>query len=135
MPSDLPSAGAEAILDASAIMAVVFQEPGEAVVRGIGRETAASAVNISEVYARAVERGSTEALVGLAISTLAINVCQFDALDALEAARLRPRTRHLGLSLGDRACLALAQRLGLPVLTADRRWAKLDIGVEVRLIR
>jgi len=135
MPSDLPSAGAEAILDASAIMAVVFQEPGEAVVRGIARETAASAVNVAEVYSRAIERGSTEALVDLAISTLAINVRHFDALDARAAARLRAPTRHLGLSLGDRACLALAQRLDLPVLTADRSWAKLDIGVEVHLIR
>jgi len=135
MQSDLPSAGAEAILDASAIMAVMFREPGEAVVRGIGCETAASAVNISEVYSRAVERGSTEALVDLAISTLAIKVQDFDAHDARAAGRLRPRTRHLGLSFADRACLALAQRLALPVLTANRSWTKLDIGVEVRLIR
>ena len=55
--------------------------------------------------------------------------------DCLEIARLRPLTRHLGLGLGDRACLALGLRRGLPVLTAERQWAGLDLGVAVNLIR
>lgn len=59
----------------------------------------------------------------------------FDTDLALRAALLRNSTRPYGLSLGDRACLALARREGLPVLTADRSWAKLDVGVEVVLIR
>jgi PIN domain nuclease of toxin-antitoxin system len=59
----------------------------------------------------------------------------FDGPMALRAGKLRAAARSRGLSLGDRACLALAQREGLPALTADRAWAGLDIGVEVRLIR
>lgn len=57
------------------------------------------------------------------------------AICAEAAARLRPATRHAGLSLADRACLALARRLGVPAVTADRAWGDLDVGVEVRLIR
>jgi len=62
-------------------------------------------------------------------------VVTFDAESAYAAAMLRDRTRQFGLSLGDRACLALGAARGLPVLTADRSWAELSIGVEVRLIR
>ncbi|WP_319993753.1 PIN domain-containing protein [Deinococcus aetherius] len=55
--------------------------------------------------------------------------------DALNAARLRPLTKSAELSLGDRYCLALAQRLGVPVLTADRAWSSLSAGVPVTVIR
>lgn len=125
---------AEVVLDASALMAVIFGEPGEQVVRRLAA-TAASAVNLSEVHARSVERGLSEAEIEAAISKLVEEPYSFSVGDGLLAARLRPLTRHLGLSLADRACLALGQRLGLPVYTADRRWKKLDIGVDVRLIR
>jgi PIN domain nuclease of toxin-antitoxin system len=126
---------ADFVLDASAIMAVIFNEPGEKVVRSQSGIGAASAVNISEVYARAVERGLQETSVEAAIRTLRIERHEFAEGHDVETARLRPLTRHLGISLADRACLALARRLALPVFTADRRWAKLKIGVDVRLIR
>lgn len=66
---------------------------------------------------------------------LHLSIVPFDDELAYDCAGLRPVTKHLGLSLGDRACLALAKREVLPVLTADRVWSELDIGVEVRLIR
>jgi PIN domain nuclease of toxin-antitoxin system len=65
----------------------------------------------------------------------AITVEPFTGADAVEIARTRPLTREHGLSLGDRACLALAHRLELPVITADRTWSKLDLKLEIRQIR
>ena len=59
----------------------------------------------------------------------------FDEALGLRAGALRLATRHLGLSLGDRACLALAEREQLPILTGDGAWALLDIGLDIRLIR
>jgi ribonuclease VapC len=65
----------------------------------------------------------------------ALTIVALDADDGPAIARLRQPTRHLGLSLADRACLALAQRLELPVLTTDRAWEQLDLAVDVRLAR
>jgi len=64
-----------------------------------------------------------------------LGVIPFDGLQARTAARLRAMTRHAGLSLGDRACLALGDRLGYPVVTADRVWAGLQVGTEIIMIR
>ena len=125
---------AEAVLDASALLAALLLEPGHETVReadGAG----ISAVNLAEVYARADERGAGNGRVDAIVELMSIAVHGFARGDARLTAALRRSTRHLGLSLGDRACLALGQRLGLPVMTADRRWAELDIGVEVHLIR
>jgi len=66
---------------------------------------------------------------------LGISVEAFDAGLAYLAGLLRPQTKGIGLSLGDRACLALGRHMRLPVLTADRAWAKLRVGVEIRVIR
>jgi PIN domain nuclease of toxin-antitoxin system len=93
-------------------------------------------VNWSEVWQRALERGAEDPSgvleevieAGLALEPVSRS-------DAERAARLRATTRKLGLSLADRCCLALAARLERPVLTADRAWAEVDAGVEVRLIR
>ena len=64
-----------------------------------------------------------------------MEVLPFTGEDALEVARLRGLTRAHGLSFGDRACLALARRLGLPALTAERAWAELDLGIPVEVLR
>ena len=69
------------------------------------------------------------------IDRLRLPVITFDASDAKVVASLWPSTRASGLSLGDRACLALGLRLGVPVLTAERAWANLKIGVDVGIIR
>ena len=73
--------------------------------------------------------------IGETLEALELEVVSFDTRQAYQTGLLRNPTRFLGLSLADRACLALAIRLGYGVLTADRQWANLDLGLEIRLIR
>ena len=123
------------VADASAILAVVEEEPGSESLRPLLAGASVSAVNLSEAAAKLLERKFSEAEVRGKLGRLLLEVHPFDGTAAFAAASLRPSTRHLGLSLGDRACLALAQRLRLPVLTGDRAWASLTIGIEIRLFR
>src|SRR5262249_12512902 len=87
-----------------------------------------SAVNLSEVLVKAVDRGVPLEASRRALEQLRLEVVPFDAEYAHLAASLRDATRSLGLSLGDRACLALGLRLGLTVLTADGNWPNLALG-------
>lgn len=121
------------VLDASALLAVFFREVGFEVVPLDG--SAVSAVNWSEVLQVASRRGAD--VVGLddAIAAEGALVIAFTSADAESAAALWPRTRTAGLSLADRACLALAQRYGVPALTADRAWRDLEVGVEIAVVR
>lgn len=123
------------IADASAILALLKQEPfGQFDPRRLFRAII-SAVNLSEVLERLCSGGLSELEADEAVATLNLQVVDFDAPQARLAAYLRPRTRWAGLSLGDRACLALGLRLGSPVVTADRVWATIDVGVEIVLVR
>lgn len=130
-----------AVLDASALLAYLRDEPGaDAVADAIADGAALSAVNLAEVLGRVADRGSdpvavAERLTSGGLLGGAITIEPFTAADAGEVARLRPTTRQLGLSLGDRACLALARRLDLPALTADSAWAEVDVPVEIHQIR
>ena len=123
------------VADASAILAALKSEPFSNVDprRLVGLTI--SAVNVCEVLSKLHDDGLTDAQADAAISTMDLRVIPFDGPQARIAARLRSITRHAGLSLGDRACLALGDRLGYPVVTADRTWASLEVGVEVVLIR
>lgn len=94
-----------------------------------------STVNLAEVLARLQDFGTPESEAESAVARLDLRVVPFDEAQARQAAHLRPQTRGAGLSLGDRACLALGLRLGCPVVTADRAWATVDVGVEIVLIR
>lgn len=124
------------VLDASALLALLNQEPGwEQVEEAVAAGAAISAVNLSEAAAKLCEAGMPEAEARDALDSLGLEIVDFDAGLAYAAAHLRPITRGLGLSLGDRACLALAQHLHLPVLTADRGWEGVQVGVEVRTLR
>jgi ribonuclease VapC len=123
------------VVDASAVLAFLFDEPGADAIRSNLPAASISTVNLCEVYQRAIERGADALTASEKIAALKIAPIDFSRDDALAAARLRAPTRHLGLSLGDRACLALAQRLKLPAFTADSAWTELDIGIDVRLIR
>jgi PIN domain nuclease of toxin-antitoxin system len=136
------SDGAGFVLDASGLLAHLLAEPGGEVVRDALAEQAAvmSAVNWAEVLSRLASAGADPDEVAQRLASEAelgdvLTVVALTASDGPAIARLRPTTRHLGLSLADRACLALAQRVGLPVLTTDRAWAQLQIGVEIRLAR
>jgi PIN domain nuclease of toxin-antitoxin system len=122
-------------LDASAVLAYLRNETGaDRVMASLGMARMSS-VNIVEVVQKLVEDGHADENVRGALRDLPCNVATFDEQLAVEAGFLRRTTRHLGLSLGDRACLALACRESLPVLTTDRAWAELDLGIEVVLIR
>jgi ribonuclease VapC len=125
----------ELVLDASALLACILREPGGDEVRGRTSAAQVSALNYGEVVTKLIDRGAMAESAAMVVRELDVSVVVFDEAAALRAGALRPLTRHLGLSLGDRACLALAQATGLPVLTADKAWAELDLGVEVVLIR
>lgn len=124
------------VLDSSAVLAYLGRERGYEQVRSTLADGAVmSAVNVAEVYVKLAAAGVSPDDVAPRLSVLGLEVFPFAEEDALASARLYPATRGLGLSLGDRACLSLAERLKLPVLTADRVWEKLGIGMEVRLLR
>lgn len=123
------------VLDASALIAVLRREPGAERLATLIENSAISAVNYSEVIKKTVERGGSRLRVEVLVNELAIDVLPFDRAQGSAAALFYPASKHLGLSFADRACLALAQSLGSPVATAEQKWAKLSVGVEVMLIR
>jgi len=126
---------ARIVLDTSALLAFVNGEPGgEAVAYVIG-DAVISAVNLAEAVTKLVDRGATLDVARDALAMADYEVADFDRAQAEAAGALIAITRPKGLSLGDRACLALAQRERTVALTADRSWAELDVGVEVRLFR
>jgi ribonuclease VapC len=121
----------EIVADASAILAALKKEPfGNLDPRRLIGATI-SAVNVCEVLSKLHDDGLNDSQAEAAVSTMDLSVVPFDASYARAAARLR----HAGLSLGDRACLSLGERLRCPVVTADRVWASLDIGVDVVGVR
>jgi ribonuclease VapC len=126
---------AKAVLDSSAVLAVLNNEAGSHRVTAILDDAIISAVNYAEVVSKLVERGVTLERARAMLSVIGIHVVEFDRPMAERVGELRAATRHLGLSLGDRACIALAERQKSPALTGDRRWAGVDCGVEIQLIR
>ncbi len=128
---------AKSILDASALLAALYDEPGRAQVQEVlGEGAAMSTVNVAEVAAHLRARDWTSGEVKDVFDDLGIHVQPFDRATALLSGSYRPRTRHLGLGVGARACLATARRLRLPALTADPVWDRVKLrGVKVVLIR
>ena len=123
------------VADASAILAALKNEPFSNVDPRLLVGATVSAVNVCEVLSKLHDDGLNEEQAQAAVAVMDLRVVPFDGLQARTAARLRSITRHAGLSLGDRACLALADRLGYPVVTADRVWASLEVGIEIIMIR
>ena len=116
-----------AVIDASALLALIFGET-LSVTRGSFEDGLLSTVNLAETLAKMADigAGTEDAMVDIEALGLNLTIVDFDRGAAILAADLRARTKHLGLSLGDRACLAVARSRDLPVLTADRAWAKLS---------
>ena len=134
------SGGAAVVLDASALLALLREEEGaERVAKELPRGAAISALNWAEVLARLIDLGGDPAEIAAralpAAAAGAVEVVPFDEAGARETARLRPKTRSLGLSLADRAALALAKVRGVPVLTADRAWRSLRLPIKIEVIR
>lgn len=123
------------VLDASALLAMLQAEPGAELVEQVLENAVISAVNWSEVVQKAAEAGVDTRGLRRQIEALGLRILPFDAADAERAAALREATRAAGLSLGDRACLAVAALCGVPALTADRAWSELDLPVEVEQVR
>lgn len=129
------------VLDASALLAYLNQEAGaEKVAEQMVRGGFISAVNLAEVYSKVTEWGQDahlleQALVRQGLLGGVLEVVPFGPQDVQLVAALRPLTKAQGLSLGDRVCLALAMRLGLPAITTDGAWNHLEAGVEVRVVR
>jgi PIN domain nuclease of toxin-antitoxin system len=122
-------------LDASALLAFLFREAGHEQVGVLIEDSCLSAVNLSEVIARFVRDGHDASTVLNRLTSTTIEIVPFATADAALAASLVPETRRLGLSLGDRACLALALARKIPAVTADRTWARLHIGVDIQVVR
>lgn len=131
----------ESVLDASALLAYLQDEPGaELVASALSRGCQISTVNWAEVMTKADETGTppdelTRALTERGILGQLLLVVPFDAAQARRVAKLRRSTRAQGLSLADRSCLALAIERGLPALTTDRVWKDLAVGAEIETLR
>ena len=124
------------VLDASAALAFIQSEPGDAVVRdALAHGATISSVNLAEVHSRLIAQGAASERVVARLKAIGLEVESFEEADSLAVGAMEPTTRRAGLSLADRACLALAQRLGLRVLATDRALAEADVGVDVVLIR
>jgi ribonuclease VapC len=126
---------AETVLDASALIALLWEEPGAENVEPLLGRASLSAVNWAEVLQRYRAHRIETAGKRESVEALGISIESFEVEDAETVAELWQPMRSAGLSLADRACLALARRLGVAAYTADRDWRKLRLGIRVVLIR
>ena len=123
------------VIDASAILALLKMEEGHKKIAERLDDAIISSVNFSEVITVIARHGFGTEEVVKSLKNTFLHIVEFNAEQAIIAAALDKLTRKHGLSLGDRACLALAKYKKLPVLTADKAWKGLDLGVAVQLIR
>jgi ribonuclease VapC len=123
------------LLDASALLAFLFTEHGGDVVAAQIQSSCLSSVNLAEVISRFVRDGHSAEAVYQQLAGSGIEIVPFLAEDAVLAAGLITHSQKHGLSLADRACLALALRRNIPVFTADQVWSKLDLPIAIQQIR
>ena len=125
------------VLDASALLCLINAEPGAEKVHQILKHCSMSVVNVSEVIAKRIDFGDDAEQLIQDIADLELVIIAMDFTQAALAGRMRAQTRRIGLSLGDRACLALAKTLGAIALTSDRAWLAIaaEVGVSIELVR
>lgn len=123
------------VLDASAVLAFLLGEKGADAALAAMPGSLISTVNIVEVFSRMVDYGSPDEDARQSIKELGLETVDFDEDLAMRTGALRRQTVSLGLSVGDRACLATAIRQGATVVTADRAWLKLKLGITVECVR
>jgi PIN domain nuclease of toxin-antitoxin system len=123
------------ILDSSALLAYLNAEPGGDVVEPLLQDAMISAVNVAEIVGRLIARSRTIDVIREIFDILDLDIVDFDRAHAEKTGELAELTKAHGLSLGDRACLALAGKEKLPAVTAHKAWAKLNVGIEIKLIR
>lgn len=124
----------ENILDASAALAYLQNETGKEKLETVLETSAVSRINVTEILTKLVEKGMSLDEAKEAFDNLGLEIIEFDENQSLKAAELRLLTKHLGLSLGDRCCLALAILENLPAVTADKEWASLSF-CKIELVR
>ena len=135
-PNDAPKLNvSEVVLDSSVLIAILKREPYEANLLGRIDGSVMSSVNYAELIKVASDIGMHESTHLRELLGLVGRIEPFTVAQALTSGLLRTGTLRRGLSLGDRACLALALELGAEVYTADRVWAGLDVGCPIHLIR
>ena len=117
------------------MLALLNRESGHQQVAGLLADGALSTVNLCEVAAKLRDKGLSLSSIRPDLLALGLEVIDFGESIAFRAAEMRPSTRHVGLSLGDRACLATAATLGAIAVTSDRTWGRLNLGVKVRIVR
>jgi PIN domain nuclease of toxin-antitoxin system len=123
------------VFDASCLFILIKQEPGVEAVDAIDGDIVMSSVNYAEIVTKLALSGGSPGTIENILAEYMMTVVPFTERLAKTAGLLVTHTRRLGLSLGDRACLAVGMELGLPVITADRARGNLDLGVEIRVIR
>lgn len=123
------------VMDASAVLAILNQEPGAEAAIGHLADATMSMVNAIEVGTKLMDGGMMFEDAWEALDLLEIPLIDLNLDQARTATALRPRTRAVGLSLADRSCLALAVHTNATAITADRVWTTLDLGCKVELIR
>ena len=126
--------GKKCLLDTSALIALLKKESGYEVIENVIASSAISSVNLSELVAVLTRSGVSEQDIDEIISDLVPEIVPF--CEAIRTGKLAKLTQNYGLSLGDRACIALGITLGLPIYTADKVWAELKLeNTDIRLIR
>ncbi len=125
----------DGVLDASALIALMLDEPGADKVAAFLPGALMSAVNVAEVVAKFIDRDVTSAATVYGVfDELGIEIVPFDGDQALVCGGLRWATREAGLSLGDRACIALGKARGLPVVTADKAWTRVAESALIHVV-
>lgn len=125
------------VLDTSAVLAYLFQESGDDKVASVLQAATGliSSVNFAELVSKLTDHGMPAAIIRVTLAGLNLELVEYDEAQAYLTGELRGISKAFGLSLGDRACLALGMVKQLPVLTADRIWLNVSLPIEVRMIR